>query len=194
MINKKIVLGKTPEELGVKDAVHVAIVSVRASLAMEPGSKCLMNENGEAYPSNNKSIGIADPFLKGTIKRGQNFLLILNPDAIDNVQHIWDHPKFSFAPPTTPIKLNRTLEETAKQYGVTYEQLMEAMQYVYEKEKSAPYPGTKTEEELDEINDNFERWDVWSEWAGETLVEFDNIGSECCPKYCYPEDSIFRKE
>lgn len=30
MINKKNLLGKTPDELGAKDAIHVAIVAVRA--------------------------------------------------------------------------------------------------------------------------------------------------------------------
>ena len=39
MINKKNVLGKRPQEFGVKDAVHVAIVSVHAGRPIQPGQR-----------------------------------------------------------------------------------------------------------------------------------------------------------
>lgn len=191
MINKKILLGKVPQELGMKDAVHVAIVSVRAAEAMEPGTKCSMNADGEAETNNSKSIGVADPFLKKTILRGDYFNLVLNPDVVDNVTHVWDHPKFSFAPPVKPVKENYTIAEAAKEYGVTYKQMMDALAFVLQNDESAPYPGTKTQEELEEMEDNFYTCDVWSEYAGEILYNFENMGSECCPEYAYPEVSIF---
>ena len=192
MINKKILLGKVPQELGQKDAVHVAIVSVRAEQAIRPGQKCILNKDREAVPCDNKSIGIADPFLKKNISRGENFLLILNPDAVDNVQHTWEHP-VDFTPPNNPPKMNYFLEEEAKNWGVTYQQLMDACKYCVENDSSAPYPGTKTDEEFDEAIDNSDTYSLWSEWAGETLYEFSNYGTECCPEYNYPDCNLFAR-
>lgn len=192
MINKKIVLGKNPKELGVKDAVHVAIVSVRAAHAMNPGTKCTINDNGEACSAGNKGVGIADPFLKSIIKTGQNFNLLLNPDEVDNVQHIWDHNKFTFDAPAKPVELNNELVEIADKFGVTYNQLLEAMDFVVENDTPAKYPGKKTQDELDIVQDDIYNWDLWSAYSDETLHEFDNIGTECCPEMAYPKCSIFK--
>jgi hypothetical protein len=63
MINKRNLLGKTPEELGTKDAVHAAIVAVRAGQPIRPGQRCSINIDGEAVPDVN-GVGVADPFLK----------------------------------------------------------------------------------------------------------------------------------
>lgn len=190
MINKKNLLGKTPEELGTKDAIHTAIVSVRAGAPMEPGQKCGMNADREAVP-NPKGCGVADPFRKKTILRGESFWMLLNQDEVPNVRHVWEHPSVDFTPPTVEAKLNRTIQATAKYFGVTYDQLMKAANYVVENNKPAPYPGEKV---LSELSDKycsdayFDRYDFWSAWASETLYEFENYGTECCPEYEYPRN------
>jgi len=185
MINKKNVLGKHPEELGAKDAIHVAIVSVRAGKPIEPGQRCGLNEFNEAVP-NNKGVGVADPFQKHTILRGENLWLLLDQDSVPNVQHVWEHPTVKFDPPTREPLQNYTLASYADELGVTYQQLMNACQYVVDKDKAAPYPGTKTPEELEEAWENVERYELWSSWADETNYEFPNYGTECCPEYEYP--------
>lgn len=191
MINKKNVLGKVPAELGVKDAIHTAIVSVRAAQTIEPGQKCLMNNFNEAEPSA-KGIGVADPFRKTNIARGENFWLILNQDEIPNVQHVWNHPTVDFSAPTREVVYPKYLQEDADTLGVTYHQLMEAATHVVETYRSAIYPSNgklKTQEELDEAYiDNYE---FWSEWSGETGYEFENMGSDCCPEYNYPDTPLF---
>ncbi len=50
MINKKNLLGRPPDELGLKDAVHVAIASVRAACAINPGQRCKINDYGGGNP------------------------------------------------------------------------------------------------------------------------------------------------
>ena len=45
MINKKNFLAHAPEELGVKDAVHVAIVSLRAGECLERAEEITLDEN-----------------------------------------------------------------------------------------------------------------------------------------------------
>jgi hypothetical protein len=187
MINKKNLLGKTPDELGTKDAIHVAIVAVRAGSAIKPGQRCKMNEHREAVPDS-EGEGVADPFVKDAIATGQSFWLLLNQDAVPNVQHVWEHPTIDFAPPAREVKRNRAIEQTAKAFGVTYEQVLEAAdkvvsgKYGYDE---APYPGTLTAEEFRKVK--WDHWDFWSEWADETFYEFENTGSGCCPEYDYPE-------
>jgi len=193
VINKKNVLGKTPEELGDKDAIHVAIVAVRANRAIEPGAKCSLNADREAIPDH-KGIGVADPFRKKTILRGETFWLLMAQDSIPNVQHHWEHPTIDFSPPTVPAQKNRYIQMAADAYGVTYEQIMEAATSVVENRKSADYPATGTKEDLDAVEEEeFERYDFWSSWSDETLYEFENYGSACCPEYQYPEISLFKK-
>ena len=191
MINKRNLLGKVPEELGTKDAIHAAIVSVRAASLIKPGTRCGLNANREAIPAEN-GCGVADPFRKEAITRGQYFWLLLCQDEIPNVQHVWQHPEIDFAPPTVEVKLNSTLKRQAEEFGVSYEQLMAACAYVVGKDDSAPYPGTKTAEELEKAMDDSDSHDMWYEWSEESGHEFENVGSACCPEYNYPEHSIFK--
>lgn len=185
VINKKNVLGKHPLELGVKDAIHTAIVSVRAGASIKPGQRVGMNEYHEAVP-NSKGPGIADPFLRETIMSGQHFQLMLDQDQVPNVQHQWDH-EVDFSPPTREPVKNKYLASYAEEAGVTYEQLMDACAKVVKTSKAVPYPGTKTQDEIEDL----ELYDLWSEWADETGYEFENHGSACCPEYDYPKQ-LFR--
>ena len=192
MINKKNMLGKTPEELGIKDAIHTAIVSVRAGALIEPGQRLKMNEFNEAIPSNFKEgVGVADPFRRSNITRGQSFWLLLDQDAVPNVHHVWEHPNVDFSPPKRETQLNRVLAEFAELFGITYEQLLNACTKFVETEESLLYTGNKSEEELNEAQDSTDNYDLWDEWANEVGYEFENMGSNCCPEYQYPKGNLF---
>lgn len=188
MINKKNVLGKRPMELGDKDAIHVAIVAVRAAEPIRPGSRCNLNDHREAV-NDKDGIGVADPFRKDTIVTGQSVWLLLNQDAVPNVRHVWDHPTADFTPPEREPQKNKYLVDYAAELGVTYEQLMDACAYVVEHNDPAPYPGTKPFSEI--ADQNADTYDIWYEWTNETGHEFENYGTECCPEYAYPECSLF---
>lgn len=190
MINKKNVLGKVPSEVGIKDAVHVAIVAVRAGSPVKPGERVAMNQYNEAVPSH-KGPGLADPFRESTIPVGECFWLLLGQSEVPNVQHTWEHPVISFAPPTRPVAQNKTLCRAAKALSVTYEQIMAACEEVSRTFAPAAYPGTISKDELEEAWDTCDRYDLWSEWTEETGYEFDNRGTECCPEYEYPECPLF---
>lgn len=183
MINKMNLLGKPPDELGTKDAVHVAIVAVRAAGPISPGERCGLNDKREAT-RDAKGPGVADPFRKDRILTGQTFWLLLDLAEVPNVQHVWQHPTIDFAPPTTEVKLNSELKRQAEAYGVTYEQLLAACAFVIARDTPAEYPGSKSKEELEAANED--RWDLWSSWSHESGHEFENTGTGCCPEYDYP--------
>jgi hypothetical protein len=191
MINKKNLLGKTPHELGTKDAIHTAIVAVRAAQLIKPGQRCGLNEFNEAIPSD-KGPGVADPFLRAKITTGQVFWLLLGLDEVPNVRHVWEHPTVKFDLPTRETQRNRTIESYAKTLGVTYEQLMDAAEKWAIEMVRVDYPGALSEKDLDRaFDEEFDRYDFWSEWSAVTGHEFENQGSACCPEYAYPDGDLF---
>ena len=107
-MNKKNLLGKTPFDLGNKDAIHVAIVAVRAGGPLRPGQRCGLNEHREAVP-NEKGEGVVDPFRKGIIATGQPVWMLLDLTEVQNVTHHWDHPTVDFTAPTREVVQNRWL-------------------------------------------------------------------------------------
>lgn len=191
-INKKTLLGRSPQELGVKDAVHAAIVSLRAGHALKPGEYITLNADREAIRSGTDgAFGIADPFFNGPIATGTVFWGILKMEEIPTVTHHWDHPKHSFEAPATEPKHNRTIEDLATQLGLQYEDVMSACQLYVTKDRQTPYSNPLSEDDFDKVQDEF-HYELWSEWADESGWEFSNNGTECCPEYDYPDGLPFR--
>lgn len=190
-INKKTLLGTVPIELGFKDAVHVAIVSLRSAMALKPGQHITLNSDRDAICCKpGDSFGIVDPFLTAPVAAGTSFFGILHMDQIPNVRHNWDHPDHTFDSPTTEPKRNPYLVRYATQLGVTYEALMAACQLRVGREEQTVYSGPLDENAFDEW-DGSAGSDLWYEWANESGHEFYNNGTECCPEYDYP-DSPFQ--
>lgn len=194
-INKKALLGNAPIELGVKDAVHVAIVSLRAGQALNPGDHITLNADREAVKAEpKKAFGIVDPFLTEAVPRGTAFWGVLDMDEVPSVRHHWEHKKHSFEAPTVEPKLNAYLDRYAKKLGVSYTALSEACSKAANDEGSTNYSGPLTEEEFEDLIGSYGH-DIWYEWAEESGHEFYNVGSECCPEYSYPEGPfIFKGE
>ena len=189
MINKTITFGRHPEQAGVKDAVHVAIVSVRAGQYLEPGTRVSLNEHREAV-GDSKGFGLVDPFLKKSVQTGDTCWVMMDAKETGTVRHIWDHEQ-DFTAPERETKQNEYLLGHAKRLGVSYKQLMDAVEQLVYNQKTTVYAGTLTEEELEEKIEHID--DFWYDWKDETGYEFDNMGSECCPEYEYPETSdLFR--
>lgn len=77
-----------------RDAVHIAVVPVKAAVALHAGQAVRL-ENGEAVSCySSERIGVVDPFLLVTVKAGQEFWLFLNPGSITSLRHEWTHPAF----------------------------------------------------------------------------------------------------
>jgi len=187
MINKTITLGRNPTEVGVKDAIHVAIVSVRAGESLHPGRRVTLNEHREAV-NDAKGIGVADPFLKSRIKKGDNLWILMDASQIANVQHTWDH-ELDFSPPERVVAEGKQLARYADMLGVTYTQLTDAAYKLIDEGVSSEYEGTLSQEELENALDDM--WDFWYDWEEETGHEFENEGTACCPEPMTPDGDLF---
>ncbi len=66
---------------GVRDAIHVAVISVVADTYLKPG---------EHY----NNVGIVDPYLEHMVAIGERFWLFLYPNTVTTLRHQWTHPEF----------------------------------------------------------------------------------------------------
>ena len=186
-INKKNLLGKNPIDVGIKDAVHVAIVSLVAGSAIPCGCRIKLNCDNQAIPARDgdkASFGVASPW-SGRIARGERFWGLMDPDSVAAVEHTWDCD-IDFSVKSKPVTENSTIARYAKDCGVTYQEMLSACNSYVETDRKANYPGTLSEETVEEAVGGY-FYDLWSEWAEETGYEFDNEGTECCPEYDYPD-------
>ena len=90
-----------------RDAVHVAIAPVTAGEDMAPGATvcfaqgsievvynypCFHREDPEIYKD--LSVGVVDPYLTKTVKKGERFYVFLFPGTVTSLRHVWTHPSF----------------------------------------------------------------------------------------------------
>jgi hypothetical protein len=89
-------LGQLIEGEQLRDAVHIAVAPVIAVQLMKPGTHVGLDHNGQATPlvDTKEYIGIVDPFLPSSVKRGDTFWLFLYPNTITSLKHVWTHPVF----------------------------------------------------------------------------------------------------
>jgi hypothetical protein len=82
-----------------RDAIHVCVAPVRAYGLILPGEKIGILPNGLAAPSDlfekeEDIVGVADPFLKDTIRDGERFYVFLRPGVVEHLRHSWTAPHF----------------------------------------------------------------------------------------------------
>ncbi len=99
-------IGEVPEENARRDAVHIALAPVVAGEKLYPGERVHLL-NGQAYvnfrngcQAKTPFIGVVDPFLMGEVEKGQRFWLMLLPNTITGLRHVWQHPAFSIKVPS----------------------------------------------------------------------------------------------
>lgn len=91
-------LGVLVDSLTERDAIHVAIMAVKAGCALHPGQHVgfiredSAREVGPATGRDVKAIGIIDPFLKAPVPSGAWCYLVLYPNTITSLRHDWEHP------------------------------------------------------------------------------------------------------
>lgn len=88
-----------PDDVEGRDAVHVAVISAKATEKLSPGQDVGYHEGdaGTKFPA----IGIVDPFIKRAIMPSERFWLFLYPRSITGLRHEWTHPSFDEGAPKT---------------------------------------------------------------------------------------------
>jgi hypothetical protein len=108
-----------------RDAIHFACAPVEAGHMLDPGDRVVVKDGLAVQTHDQNWIGIVDPFLGETVKRGQRFWLILNPGSITAMRHAWEHPAFGDEPPAVGADFAKQfLADTASEWDITYDQLI----------------------------------------------------------------------
>ncbi len=86
-----------PEDSPFRDAIHVAVAPVEASMYLLPGQRVGLQQDGRAGHVD-KPIGIVDPFLEYPVLPGQKFYLFIFPGTTTNLRHVYFHEAFAYKP------------------------------------------------------------------------------------------------
>lgn len=117
------VLGKViADENAERDAVHIAIAPVTATVRVFPGQR--IKEDGNPCTTGN-GVGIVDPFLEAAVFPGERFYIFLYPGTVTSLRHHWTHPSFEdvlrgergVGPPGPTVNSDEVEEETDDEYS-----------------------------------------------------------------------------
>lgn len=87
-----------------RDAIHVAVIPMKAGCFLKPGEHVEIRRNsyGEILPvAPGKGVGVVDPYLTEDVRPGQMFWLFLYPNTVTSLRHVWSHPAFKSKLPDT---------------------------------------------------------------------------------------------
>lgn len=109
-----------------RDAVHVAIIPVRAAEPLRPGQRVFIVEGNRARLSVGDSAdGVVDPFLEDDVEKDEPFWLLLYPGTITSLRHEWSHPVFPLAVEGDIAASRQWLEHRAAQFRIDYTEMVE---------------------------------------------------------------------
>lgn len=99
MSDSQFLIGKLIEGHSEPDAIHVATMPMTAAETLKPGQHIGFTEGGWRATGVPKApynlIGIVDPFLMKDVAEGERFFMLLYPNTIIGLRHVWSHPAIS---------------------------------------------------------------------------------------------------
>lgn len=127
-------IGKLITGEAFRDAIHIAVVPLKAFRSLNPGEHVGLTENGEADNLSESLVGIVDPYLPNRVPRGGMFYLFLYPKSITSLRHEWTHPAFDDVKlASAPVpelsekeKSEAWLQDIADRCGVDYHRMIGA--------------------------------------------------------------------
>lgn len=119
-----------------RDAIHIATLPVTADESLEPGQPVNFtrndNNNFVGAVSREDCVGIVDPFLDGTVLKGERFWLFLLPNTVTSLKHQWTHPgidkRLELLEKMMYGDSKQRLRDFAHDIGVSYEELISRAQ------------------------------------------------------------------
>lgn len=149
-----------------RDAIHVAIAPAEAAVALRPGEHVALLPDGRATNDSHDSqyIGIVDPYLKGTVKRGKRFWIFLYPKTVIGMRHMWTHPAFPDEKETELRRMSVSegwIRDYAERIGVGYDELMDGAKNHIDHEQPLVFGGL-----LEGVGVPDEFWDHYEKLTG----------------------------
>ncbi len=158
-----------------RDAIHIAIEPIKATEKVFPGQSV-----GADGTSKLPHVGIVDPFLANPVFPGQKYFICLFPNTITSLHHVWEHPAFQ-AKDKTELQhcSERYLRDIADEYGITYQELMDAAADYQDQGRYFSQGGRF--EGMGLWGDKcFEFWKHWEQVTEETASRKENFFSCSC--------------
>ena len=128
MNKPEIVLGNIIENDAERDAIHVAVAPVVAACKLAPGQDVGLTDpvvNPNWVGISEEPIGIVDPFLKSLVFEGQKFWLMLYPNTITPLRHVWTHPVIDGHYLSSKEQSEKWLRDFSERAGEDYDFIME---------------------------------------------------------------------
>lgn len=105
-----------------RDAIHIAVEPVIAACNLRAGDHVGLGADGRATwdVPDEDLVGIVDPYLQVVVKAGDRFWLLLYPNQITSLRHVWEHRLFpaSDAPPPRYVRRVPEAPVTVKAPGL----------------------------------------------------------------------------
>jgi hypothetical protein len=140
-------LGTIIDNTQKRDAIHLAVIPVKAQEYLYPG------DDVGADGTKESPVGIVDPFLKCQVTPDDMFWLVIYPRQINSLRHVWSHPSFPDEEQTNfsenfEKKSTEWIKNFAKESGLTFDQLMAAAinflhedkYFIFDNQKNPPVP------------------------------------------------------
>lgn len=180
-------LGQIITDAAHRDAIHVAVAPVVADQQLQPGAKIgFVNDDAERVCAKSKgAIGIVDPFLTTSVKRGQRFWMFLFPNTVTGMRHEWQHPAFANARSVENAHVwlpgvldgsDAWLRKHADNIGLSYDALMAAADQWVDDHEYTTQLGSETWR--DGYDPQF--WEMYEKVRGKTVAKKENFFSCSC--------------
>jgi hypothetical protein len=112
-----------------RDAIHFACVPVIAKEVLKPGQHIGFEEGGYRVTGSPlapyKLIVIVDPFLPRDVKEGDRFWMILYPNTITGLKHVWSHPDIAQDGRGVGSPSEKWLRDFANEVDADYHEMMQ---------------------------------------------------------------------
>lgn len=143
-----------------RDAVHFAIIPVEAGELIYPAALVGV-QKGIAYMHSAKKVGIADPFLKTQINKGDRFWLMMLPNTTTSIRHTWAHPAFDADVTSSQSTYNALAIDFMTEFVSKYEISIDDVLTKHPREWNA-----RGDDANNEFKENWQFWQYYTQVTG----------------------------